>query len=97
MTAHTPGPWRVDATRQTAVRGFDGRHVATLEAGSQPTRDADARLIAAAPDLLAALRRVAPWIGKLIADGGHLQCVAPQDAVGALDQAEAAIAKAKGE
>ena len=33
----------------------------------------------------------------MIADGGHAACVAPMDAVGSLDRAEAAIAKAKGE
>lgn len=39
----------------------------------------------------AALRRVIPWLGRLIADGGHLASCAPNDAVGALQQAEAAI------
>lgn len=54
-------------------------------------------LIAAAPDLLAALERAIPWLGKLIADGGHLQAVMPMDAVRTLEMAEAAIAKTKGE
>lgn len=43
---------------------------------------------------LAALRRAIPWLGKLIADGGHLNSVAPNDAIGALQQAEAALALA---
>lgn len=38
-----------------------------------------------------ALRRAVPWLGRMIADGGHLNAVAPNDAVGALAQAEAAI------
>lgn len=45
-------------------------------------------------ELLAALKRVVPWIGKMIADGGHQDAVAPLDCENALKQAEAAIAKA---
>jgi len=43
-------------------------------------------------ELLAALRRVVPWMGKLIAEGVHDNSVCPNDAIGALAQAEAAIA-----
>lgn len=57
---------------------------------------ANARLIAAAPDMLTALKRAAPWLGKLIADGGHMHSVAPNDAIGTLERVEAAIAKATG-
>lgn len=42
--------------------------------------------------LRAALARAVPWLGKMIADGGHLESVAPNDAIGALAQAEAALA-----
>ena len=78
-----------------------GDIVANLHAYPKPwltgeTRE-NARLIAAAPDLLAALERCIPWMGKLIAEGAHLQSILPNDAVVALDQAEAAIAKARGE
>ena len=45
--------------------------------------------------MLASMRRMVPWLGKLIADGGHLQAVAPQDAVNALAEAEMILAKAK--
>ncbi len=38
-----------------------------------------------------ALKRTLPWLGKLIADGTHLKCVAPNDALGALRQSEAAM------
>lgn len=64
--------------------------------GALAEQEANARLIAAAPCMLEALQRVIPWMGRLIADGGHLNCVAPNDAVGALAQAEAAIARATG-
>ena len=61
---------------------------------TQEETEANARLIAAAPALLAALRRAVPWLGKMIADGGHLAAVLPADCVAALDQAEAAITDA---
>lgn len=53
---HTPGPWKVGTmpqSSQTAVRGARGGLVCALESGYQAMRDADARLIAAAPELLA--------------------------------------------
>ena len=50
-----------------------------------------AQLIAAAPELLKACKRMLPWIVKMIADGGHLAAVAPNDAIGAMQQAQAAI------
>ena len=50
--ATTPGPWSVFSTyAQPEVRGEDGSLVAVLPVGDLK----DARLIAAAPDLLAAL------------------------------------------
>lgn len=57
---------------------------------------ANARLIAAAPELLEACQRALPWIGKMIADGAHMHSVAPNDCVGAMEQMQAAIAKATG-
>lgn len=51
-------------------------------------------LMASAPELLAALRRVVPWLGKMIADNGHMQAVLPNDAVRSLQMAEAAIEQA---
>jgi hypothetical protein len=44
-------------------------------------------------ELLFALKRCVPWLGKMIADGGHLQAVAPNDAVLSLARAEQLIAK----
>ena len=58
---HSLAPWRVDRMHGhgTYVRAQHGGLVASMLAGSQPMRDADARLIAAAPDLLEALEWIA--------------------------------------
>jgi hypothetical protein len=45
--------------------------------------------------MLASMQRMVPWLGKLVAMGGHLDSVAPQDAVNALAEAEMILAKAK--
>jgi hypothetical protein len=69
MSAHTPGPWHLD--RSTLISAYvmaeNGRHVVSLPVGAgwwhSPKSEwdnsqdgADARLIAAAPDLLRELR-----------------------------------------
>lgn len=63
MSGHTPGPWRVDD--DGAIRTRDGRDVVTAFDHRVIVTDADARLIAAAPDLLALADAViaAHWEG----------------------------------
>lgn len=62
MSAHTPGPWAaVEWERHaptTIVRDVEGRRtvIAEVEGGDSAEVLANARLIAAAPDLLMALR-----------------------------------------
>lgn len=51
MSAHTPGPWHVDD--DGSVRTRDGRDVVTAFDHRVVVSDADARLIAAAPELFA--------------------------------------------
>ena len=60
MSAHTPGPWRVI---ETHLLPHDGDHVADMSNGLMVVANAklgaplaDARLIAAAPKLLEALK-----------------------------------------
>ena len=79
--SHTPGPWTVPYYGGCI---YDKHGVRILELADYNGYDlvADARLIAAAPDLLAALK-------AMLADGG--------DIVSVIEQAEAAIAKATGE
>jgi hypothetical protein len=89
--SHTPGPWTVHKTTNLPVAYYIGpasrRHLALV------FNEADARLIAAAPDLLAALKdlsRLADAIYVRMSDG---EMALMRDAWG---KADAAIAKAEG-
>ena len=98
MNAHTPGPWRFYAAEEAPngkpgvySRYYSDEDVAVCGNHSKawPLIEADARLIAAAPDLLEALK-AALWNGCPVCcrprDGGH------DDGC----QVVAAIAKAEG-
>lgn len=74
MPDHTPGPWHVDVIygRDESVFDKDGQLVAAHGAFHLITGRANARLIAAAPDMLAALERIYAkegwvWVGDVIA------------------------------
>ena len=119
--AHTPGPWTIHDEEycQDEIYGDlrgpmeDGRIVGTQvcfisEAESEKTRLANARLIAAAPDLLAALKELDDAADVFAADQSHAtdkRCgevqpvtVAECEALNAaLAKARAAIRKAEGE
>ena len=59
MSKHTPGPWTADYNKpydQWWVSQFDGNPVATTK------QEPNAHLIAAAPDLLAALKEIVAGI-----------------------------------
>lgn len=83
---HTRWPWRLDA-RTLTVHGADGARVAMPCEGAMPSDEAaaNAALIAAAPDLLAALQYLAR-----VAVGPS----SPREGNAALTQAKAAIDKA---
>lgn len=95
MNKHTPGPWASDNVG--AVIGADGFSVGIAfqrastrveyEEGGWLERDAvaNARLMAAAPDLLEALESLLSYHDKCGVDSSHG------------DKARSAIAKAKGE
>ena len=64
---HTPGPWLLDETDDTIFVAHDGRIVAQVELQNDSplgiqTEHADARLIAAAPDLLFWVKRMREMI-----------------------------------
>jgi hypothetical protein len=92
MTAkHTPGPWRFNPVGE--VRGADWNVVVcdTYGNGDDDVADADARLIAAAPELLAACER-ALMLMSPAACGGR---VANVDSL--IAEIGEAVDKAKGE
>lgn len=113
MSKHTPGPWTwgkgIDGEpeRCYVTQGIEGRPrylIATIENGAAEdfleTEEANARLIAAAPDLLDALLEFMgtdktflsasdTQLDELIKDGNVLAPI--------VKKARAAIAKAKGE
>ena len=69
MAAHTPGPWRVGEKRHDydiVIRNRENHPVTmTCYAGyTRRTGDANTRLIAAAPELLAALEQALAVIGS---------------------------------
>ena len=61
MTAHTPGPWRVGDAGATVFGPANGNPAPETIARMAPRKQykANARLIAAAPELLEALRSIA--------------------------------------
>jgi hypothetical protein len=82
--------------------GWNAPHYGAWECGSLPNgdyvfvfSDTASRLAPISLGMLASMRRMVPWLGKLVANGGHLNSVAPQDAVNALAEAEMILAKAK--
>lgn len=62
MSKHTPGPWELEIITSAYVTACDGTHIADVHHGSTATAKAEgsanARLIAAAPELLEALEFV---------------------------------------
>jgi hypothetical protein len=96
MSAHTPAPWAVDGTLNSGdldVISADGR-IAMIDDSratgwNEPTIKANARLIAAAPDLLNALDGLLDYLRDYDADY--------PEAAPIFGKARTAIAKATGE
>ena len=91
-TQHTPGPWRVTTAK---VMAENGRAICLIEnrklhEGFQES-SANARIIAAAPDLLDALQRFVTACDAYLPEPTH------QAFCGLFASARAAIAKATGE
>ena len=92
-TAHTPGPWKADRNYGPEWSGLSWHimdvnddFIATLFCWPEPRQAANARLMAAAPELLEALLALVAEARVNMRGGkGHL-----------LDDAYAAIAKAEG-
>jgi hypothetical protein len=98
-TQHTPGPWHVGEGRASIiVYASDGYAIANAATYHPKERDleANARLIAAAPELLEAARSVAAYFShpKFVEACDNAEMIAPGKS---LALTLAAIAKAKGE
>ena len=94
QTAHTPGPWAVDSDQdgwfiRMEALGDKDAYLAIYASPDPEQRYYDAHLIAAAPDLLAALIELRDLVVER-EQGNH-------DLDEELDAADAAIAKAKGD
>jgi hypothetical protein len=87
-TKHTPGPWTIhtDGLGITFIAAPEG---SVAELHGAPEKVANARLIAAAPELLSALGNALAVLSSL--DGLNI------GAIGVLEDARAAIAKATGQ
>lgn len=100
MTQHTPGPWYVSAKnpfrviesgpRSLSLAKANNKHLSVTTELTETEAKANARLIAAAPDLLASLQEVTATLAWLNSDdSAHI--------MEQTDRARAAIAKATGE
>ena len=93
---HTPGPW-IWSAGLSIWRESDSQIVSSVACDSvfNPTEEevSNARLISAAPDLLAALQNACNVMAAIVT--GDLDGLSPNSP--ALIEARAAIAKAKGE
>ena len=86
MSKHTPGPWAVSSTERRYVREVNGKRYVASCTDSQDYRtyeeaEANARLIACAPEMLEALQDLCDTLGEC----------------GMTEKARAAIARAEGE
>ena len=89
---HTPGPWEIHpcGCGDPVCKDWVLKHPFRLS-------KADARLSAAAPELLDALDSASEWLAKAVLSGAFTHCAVPKGGAKALKRAMAAIAKARGE
>lgn len=97
---HTPGPWRVYGAQNGNYRivyNESGNWLAEVFDDGEPIPgrvEADALLIAAAPEMLDALRQIVRWHGRRGGPSDDLLPIEDQDAE--IADAICAIAKAEG-
>lgn len=91
MSNHTPGPWFVGETWKLRPPIYcNTGEICTTEHGQEDSR-ANARLIAAAPELLEALKELVEW-----AMDAATELDIPTHSPSCISKARAAIAKAEG-
>jgi hypothetical protein len=68
-TQHTPGPWRAEGWNNLVVNSYTGDTIIIQPGGSEYAKleelQANARLIAAAPELLEALKGMMEWARRV--------------------------------
>lgn len=92
---HTPGPWKIGTpppNGEQTIGTQKGLMVAVATTGANTPTEANANLIAAAPELLEALQDFLNW-----SDSVYYGEDTRRELVRAKDKASAAIAKATGE
>jgi len=92
MDKHTPGPWESISCRVFQVDSVGGRQIVTgCRGGTDEEMRANALLIAAAPELLDAVRVLSEFLTREGLLTGNIDAIRP-----VLDAARAAIANATG-
>mgnify|MGYP006357519355 CR=1 FL=1 len=92
MSKHTPGPWAISPTSRPetefSVADTSGMIICRFDrwiCDAEPEQDANARLIAAAPELLAALQALTEWgctyTSPLKPNSPHDLLIAARDAI----------------
>ena len=93
MSEHTPGPWKVVGQSVISDSGI----ICNPPSGPIGELEANARLIAAAPDTLEQRNELLEALTDLISEVEALSYTSPDVGEWSLDNARGAIAKAKGE
>jgi hypothetical protein len=98
-TQHTPGPWHIGRrTRNPAIYSHDGAEIAEMLTVTNDDWRDNARLIAAAPDLLAALERAEALLRIAFNPGIDKNVtLCASSCQWAANEARAALAKAQGQ
>jgi len=96
-TTFTPGPWAYDPEIQRVYSAPTNRIVAAVFPADYAERAADIALIAAAPDLYAALDGLLGHQDKMMRSPASGGGVLPADLALALGSARAALRRARGE
>lgn len=102
MQKHTPGPWRLKDNDWTVIEGKREAGVPYLftlaeTLGYKQEREANARLIASAPELLEALKNVERMSGELLLQDGTRGTDKALTLLAAIDSANEVIRRATGE
>jgi hypothetical protein len=98
-TQHTPGPWEImDSWHDFTVKASNGEEIIFQDGpyGTPTIKFANARLIAAAPDLMKTLSKTLKTIEEALACG-YLPAGTEQELEAQAAEIRAAIAKVKGE